>query len=81
MAENSHSFVLSLFFFYFFFEKNIIHFTSAKNMIFSILLDVLLVFFYLCKDFPLKIFLENIWRERKKYLPLQPQTRNKRPSQ
>ena len=27
----------------------------------------------------LNFFLENIWWERKKYLPLQPQTRNKRP--
>ena len=39
------------------------------------------MFFYLCKDFPLKNSLENIWWERKKYLPLQPQTRNKRSSQ
>ena len=39
-------------------------------MFYSILLGSFNVFFYLYKDFPLKIFLENIWWERKKYLPL-----------
>ena len=49
-------------------------------MFYSILLGIFEGIFYLCKDFPLKNSLENIWWERKKYLPLQPQTRNKRPS-
>ena len=48
-------------------------------MFYSILLGSFKVFFYLCKDFPLKFFLGNIWWKRKKYLPLQPQTRNNRP--
>ena len=55
-------------------------FGGVKSMFYSILLGGFGGISYLCKDFPLKIFLENIWWERKKYLPLQPQTRNKRPS-
>ena len=50
-------------------------------MFYSMLFGGFGMFFYLCKDFPLKNSLENIWWERKKYLPLQPQTRNKRSSQ
>jgi hypothetical protein len=55
-------------------------FGGVKSMFYSILLGGFGGISYLCKDFPLKIFLENIWWKRKKYLPLQPQTRNKRPS-
>ena len=55
-------------------------FGGVKSMFYSILLGGFGGISYLCKDSPLKIFLENIWWERKKYLPLQPQTRNKRPS-
>ena len=57
-----------------------VRFRSVKSIFYSILLGGFGGNSYLCKDFPLKIFLENIWWERKKYLPLQPQTRNKRPS-
>ena len=63
-----------------FFRKKSRCFVSVKSMFYSILLGGFEGIFYLCKDLPLKIFLENIWWERKKYLPLQPQTRNKRPS-
>ena len=64
-------------FFFIFFR---VCFGGVKSMFYSILLGGFGGNSYLCKDFPLKKFLENIWWERKKYLPLQPQTRNKRPS-
>ena len=71
----SHSTLFWIFFIFFG-----VRFRSVKSMFYSILLGGFGGNSYLCKDFPLKIFLENIWWERKKYLSLQPQTRNKRPS-
>ena len=51
-----------------------------NNLIFIGVISGVKPYFSPFFDFPLKIFLENIWWERKKYLPLQPQTRNKRSS-
>ena len=62
----------------FFFRRGVEY---VKTMLFSILFGRFVLISYLCKDFPLKFFLGNIWWLQKKYLPLQPQTRNKRCSQ